>query len=296
MGTKQYAYWRRLIGYGTLLVLVALWSGGIAHAWRLSDEALAVHQEHLRQQDEATKVLVARLTAQRLKREAAERKETAQAITTAIVSQVEAGAPTIVLPGTLLAMKCNHAREHNDPTRIDVMVNKQHCITPLNYAPSDIVSGQGVTLSRPAYKAYSQLQAAAVQSGISLTPTSSYRSYQLQITSYSDWYRTLGTVQAANEVSALPGYSEHQLGLAVDFRTGGCALECFRSTIAHKWLRDHAHEYGFIERYPQNKTDITGYGAEAWHWRYVGAETATDMRTKKVTTLEEYYDMLGGSL
>lgn len=255
-----------------------------------------VHRkEVIAKREDADKILIARLVEARLKREATERKQTAQTITAAITGQVDAGVQIIQLPRDVKTKTCNHSKQHDDPSREDVLVNKQHCLKPLDYIPSDLVSGDGVTLTRSAYDAYHSMRSAAAGAGVTLTPTSSYRSYELQITSYSDWYRTLGTVAEANEVSALPGYSEHQLGLAVDLRSGGCALDCFRATSAYRWLQMHAHEYGYIERYPSGQAMITGYQPESWHWRYVGIETATAMRQQNVTTLEKYWSMSGGN-
>lgn len=271
-----------------LLLLAIGWWYGLASYVAADNAAQVAHSERRVIERKEHLALIAELTAKRLKREAHERKVTADKLTSALVAGT--------LPKDLAKLPCNHGRTHVDPTELGVLVNKQHCIRPLNYVPKDLTSDSEVTLARPAYEAYYQMKQAATRQGASFVPTSSYRSFDLQITSYTDWYRTLGSVERANEVSALPGYSEHQLGLAVDFRAGGCALECFRSTSAYKWLRTHAHEYGFIERYPRGKEDVTGYGAEAWHWRYVGEDVATDMRAQKVLTLEEYYDMPGGRL
>ena len=63
--------------------------------------------------------------------------------------------------------------------------------------------------------------------------------------------------------------------------------EGFESTEQYAWLREHAHEYGFIQRYPANKADITGISYEPWHYRYVGVSAATQIRNQDIT-LEEY--------
>ncbi len=253
---------------------------------RRSEQAVIDAKQHIE--------LIARLTKERLAREAVERKQTAEKVTASLVSQIQAG-KTPVLSPDLLQLVCNHAREHDDPAKPDVLANKQHCIKPLTYVPADLVSDSEVTLARPAYEAYRAMKQAAARSSVSFTPTSGYRSYETQIGTFTDWYHSTGSAERAAEYAALPGYSEHQLGLAVDFKADGCALECFRSTSAYAWLQAHAHEYGFIERYPRSKEAVTGYGAEAWHWRYVGKDIATDMYTRKVATLEAYYDMPGGT-
>lgn len=85
---------------------------------------------------------------------------------------------------------------------------------------------------------------------------------------------------------AEPGTSEHQLGLAVDINQEGT-----RSTASqvYTWLEEHAWEYGFILRYPEEKSHITGITNEPWHYRYVG-QTAAEEINQRGITLEEYLD------
>lgn len=94
--------------------------------------------------------------------------------------------------------------------------------------------------------------------------------------------------EAAKEV-AIPGTSEHQLGLALDLTDASyTGLDKKQeTTAAYKWLKKHCHEYGFIVRYPAGKTDITGIIYEPWHFRYVGMEAAAEIMEKGIT-LEEY--------
>ncbi len=88
--------------------------------------------------------------------------------------------------------------------------------------------------------------------------------------------------------SALPGASEHQSGLCVDFVTSTAMLtESFENTEAFDWLSLNAYRFGFILRYPANKTQITGYTYEPWHFRFVGREAATEIRFHDLT-LEEF--------
>ena len=88
--------------------------------------------------------------------------------------------------------------------------------------------------------------------------------------------------------SAFPGTSEHQTGLCLDFVSSGAILTtAFENTEAFAWLKDNAHKFGFILRYPKGKEDITGYTYEPWHYRFVGREAATDIYFGKLT-LEEY--------
>ena len=95
--------------------------------------------------------------------------------------------------------------------------------------------------------------------------------------------------EEAKTVVAYPGTSEHQLGLALDLVDARhVKLDEFQeNTAAYKWLYEHCHEYGFIVRYPNGKTDITGIIYEPWHFRYVGVEAATFIMENNLT-LEEY--------
>lgn len=83
---------------------------------------------------------------------------------------------------------------------------------------------------------------------------------------------------------APPGTSEHQLGLGIDINADGIHSYGYE---VYDWLRDNAHTYGFINRYPQDKTDITGISNEPWHYRYVGVEAATEIYNRGIC-LEEY--------
>ena len=106
--------------------------------------------------------------------------------------------------------------------------------------------------------------------------TSGYRSYQRQAEVYAE--SEPGKAQQ-------PGASEHQTGLAFDVTVE--TNDGFESTPQYGWLMEHAHEYGFIQRYPANKADVTGISYEPWHYRYVGVDAATRMH-RSGQTLEEF--------
>ena len=99
--------------------------------------------------------------------------------------------------------------------------------------------------------------------------------------------------EEAATVVAVPGTSEHQLGLALDLVDARHVKldESQENTAAYKWMYKHCHEYGFIVRYPNGKTDITGIIYEPWHFRYVGVEAATFIMEKGIT-LEEFLEDL----
>ena len=87
---------------------------------------------------------------------------------------------------------------------------------------------------------------------------------------------------------AIPGTSEHQLGIAVDINADTTKSS---SDDVYSWLAENAHKYGFIKRYPSDKTDITGVINEPWHYRYVGKEAALEIYSQGMC-LEEYIDTL----
>lgn len=90
--------------------------------------------------------------------------------------------------------------------------------------------------------------------------------------------------EMAKEWVAVPGTSEHQLGIAVDINADKSLSD---NEDVYQWLADNAYKYGFILRYPQWKTDITGNGYEPWHYRYVGEEAAREIFERGIC-LEEY--------
>ena len=92
----------------------------------------------------------------------------------------------------------------------------------------------------------------------------------------------------AEQWVAIPGTSEHQLGIAVDINADTTKSS---SDDVYSWLAENAHKYGFIKRYPSDKTDITGVINEPWHYRYVGKEAAKEI-TSRGLTLEEYVSTL----
>jgi D-alanyl-D-alanine carboxypeptidase len=133
--------------------------------------------------------------------------------------------------------------------------------------------------------------AAAVKDGINLVMISGYRSYAAQVSTYNGYVAKDGKT-AADTYSARPGHSEHQTGWAADLGNGTCDLEiCFGDTKSGKWLATHAHEYGFIIRYPLGKEAITGYQYEPWHLRFVGLELSAEL-FKTGQTMEEFFGVV----
>lgn len=130
--------------------------------------------------------------------------------------------------------------------------------------------------------AFNQLKAAAKKAGYGIYLKSGFRSYGTQKSVYQKWVGVYGQA-GADRISARAGHSEHQTGLAIDVNT---LDESFGTTPEGKWLAAHAHEFGFIIRYPKGKESITGYSYEPWHIRYIGPLASQIYQSGK--TLEEF--------
>lgn len=183
------------------------------------------------------------------------------------------------------------------PTNLDmgnlILVNKFNYLDS-SFVPTDITninlsfaySTNSVT--KDCNDAYITMASKAKEDGIVLLVNSSYRNYERQESVYKEFYYSKG-VNYADQYAARAGYSEHQTGLAIDvFTNGASTTDTFEESDAYKWLQDHAHEYGFILRYPKDKEYLTGYSYESWHYRYLGVETATKVYESGLT-YDEYY-------
>jgi len=192
---------------------------------------------------------------------------------------------------------CSTPNSHSDPTRIDVIVNKKHCIQPLTFTPNTVsvscAGGDNAVIAASAVNDFKALCNAAKAEGAPLGITSSYRSYQTQVSTYNYWV-TQGGQTAADRYSARPGYSEHQTGLSVDFSAGNSGLDSFTGTAQQKWMAKNAPTYGWIQRYTTANTAITGYNAESWHFRYVGRSAASSYLASNAGSLEKFWGISGG--
>lgn len=182
----------------------------------------------------------------------------------------------------------------DSPGSIDVVVNKQRPL-PADFAPPELTATtrmpnpSGEVIRPEAAKALDDLYEGARSQGVELVLVSGYRSFAEQEIIYENKRAESGG--EADRVSARPGHSEHQTGLAADVGRpdGQCTLQpCFGETAEGKWLAENAWRYGFLLRYPQDLTPVIGYAYEPWHFRFVGVETATRMHHEGVRTLEEY--------
>ncbi len=186
-----------------------------------------------------------------------------------------------------------------EPSSITVFVNKEFAL-PEDYVPKnleipnvlfDIEGYDERKLLRPeAARALEQLFAAAQADGYTLYGVSGYRSYARQTMIFKDNIVKKGKKHTL-KYSAVPGTSEHQTGLAIDVSTKQMKyrlVTTFANSPEGKWLAEHAHTYGYIIRYPKNRSNITGYAYEPWHIRYVGKDLAQYLYINDLT-LEEYY-------
>ena len=178
-----------------------------------------------------------------------------------------------------------------------ILVNKEHPI-PDNYQfTQKTLPGYSMTVDERIYDPLLTMLDAGKKEGCRFLICSAYRSYTRQSQIYNTHirdYRASGySEEQAKELTelsiAVPGSSEHQTGMAVDIvATYYQQLNNnFANTKEAKWLKEHAHEYGFILRYPQDKTNITMITFEPWHFRYVGIEAANEIHTLDIC-YEEY--------
>jgi len=165
------------------------------------------------------------------------------------------------------------------PRWLRVLVDKERAL-PSGYSPPDLValsaggpyraSRPGLMLRRAAAQSLAEMALAARADGVTLVASSAYRSYAHQAQVHSRLVRQMGRA-AAERVSARPGHSQHQLGLALDF---GCITDAFAQTAAGRWMDANAGRFGWSLSYPYGYESVTGYAWESWHFRYLGRELA----------------------
>jgi D-alanyl-D-alanine carboxypeptidase len=162
----------------------------------------------------------------------------------------------------------------DEPSDLFILVDKQHSLGP-DYVPPDLVDistyhvsvreGRTLLLRKAIMPAAVAMSNAARADGVTLTFSSTYRSYKTQVVTYASEIAQYGQEMADRE-SAHPGLSQHQLGTAIDF---GSITDAFADTKAGKWLFAHAEEYGFSLSFPNGYEQVTGYRYESWHYRYI---------------------------
>lgn len=179
-----------------------------------------------------------------------------------------------------------------------VLINKHHSI-PDDYTFTLGTIRGGMQCDERIIPELMEMLQAAKEDGVSLIVCSPYRDlnrqqvlFERKIKAYMrQGYSYLEAYQISSQTVTVPGASEHQIGLAIDFLCKGYSSlnEGFENTEGGRWLAAHGHEYGFILRYPKGKEYITGIEYEPWHFRYVGREAAAIM-TERELTLEEFVE------
>jgi len=178
-----------------------------------------------------------------------------------------------------------------DPLFLDVLVNKNNQLQA-SFAPFDLVlidskySHNGKMLRKEAALAFEKLSSEAQNLGYRIVAVSAYRDYDYQKNLFNYYVSEKG-LDYALECSARPGFSEHQTGLAVDVEGTNRDYDHFDEADEFEWMKNNAHKYGFILRYPKGKEKITKFKYEPWHYRYVGESIATYIYENNLT-LEEY--------
>ncbi len=172
---------------------------------------------------------------------------------------------------------------------ITILVNKYHKL-PDDYEPDDLVSlsyNLNYKLRKEAAEAFEELTSAGLLENVIFYPFSPYRSFETQSILYNR-YKQVDGEKVADTYSARPGFSEHQLGLAVDIRSSNLTDNLTQEH--YEWMLNNSYKYGFIIRYPKGKQHITQYIEEPWHLRYLGIDLATKVHDSGLT-YDEYYDL-----
>jgi len=157
-----------------------------------------------------------------------------------------------------------------------ILVDKTHPIG--DYEPQDLVvlksanydSTAGIQLREIAAASLEEMAVAAQKDGVKLSVSSAYRSRSYQANLYDRYVKTMGQKET-DRVSARPGYSQHQLGLIVDFYP---VANSFAKSAEGIWVKANASKFGWSLSFPDGYEELTGYSWESWHYRYVGRELA----------------------
>lgn len=175
-----------------------------------------------------------------------------------------------------------------------ILVNKYYSldktyepINPIVLATNKYTYWNGAVLDKDAYDAFVKLVDDAQKLEYYLIDTSAFRTYDYQDYLFNKYLNDSG-LEETLKLSAKPGHSEHQTGLATDIVKTGVSMYEFGNTKEFTWLKENAHKYGFILRYPEGKEHLTGYKYEPWHYRYVGVDVAKYIYENDIV-FEEYY-------
>jgi D-alanyl-D-alanine carboxypeptidase len=196
--------------------------------------------------------------------------------------------------------QCATSSDMTTSSELNIKFVDQNNPLPQGFIPSnlvnisDLVKTDGkICLNYEAGINLIKMFKAAEKEGVSLGVTYGYRSPEEQQRLFAFWVKQEGETEALKGV-AKPYYSEHGLGLAVDLTSKSINYlgisKKFAGTTESDWLLNNAHKYGFLLSYPEDKSEITKYIYEPWHYRYVGVDLASDLHSKNITFTE--YQML----
>lgn len=197
----------------------------------------------------------------------------------------------LFLRGDTIMHFYENIKEIDHPNELTVLVNKNNKLDQ-NFIPSDLqkiniqFANEEKYARKEAKEAFEKLSLDAQKRNLHVVAVSTYRSYEYQEKLYKSYVEEKG-LEYADLCSARGGHSEHQTGLAIDVEGSNRDYDEFENSKEFLWMKTHAHYYGFILRYPKNKTHITGFKYEPWHYRYVGKDVATYIYNHNLT-LEEY--------
>ena len=182
-----------------------------------------------------------------------------------------------------------------------ILINRQHPIPDDYEFELETIKGS-IKSDRRVVSYVLDMIRAAQDDGVTLYICSPYRDYQKQEKLFENkmkFYTRQGFSESeaydlASQTVAVPGTSEHQIGLAFDFISDDYSQldEGFAETDAGKWLKENAADYGFILRYPKDKEEITGIEFEPWHYRFVGTNASREIMDSGLC-LEEYDELIG---
>ncbi|MBR5291382.1 MAG: M15 family metallopeptidase [Clostridia bacterium] len=171
------------------------------------------------------------------------------------------------------------------PESLTVLLSKHYAIDK-DYRPDNLVTidskyGSGIQLRADCYDAFLEMAAAMEAEGLVPYIHSGYRINTKRGGPDSLWY-------------AWPGHSEHQTGLAFDLKRKGHNYDTlgehkYQRTDEYAWLCENAWRYGFVHSFPKDKSSVTGFGFEPWHWRYTGKDISTAMKANGYDTYYEYW-------
>lgn len=182
--------------------------------------------------------------------------------------------------------------EETDPNSLTALVSKHRYVNE-DYEPSDLVDMSDdyannyyrqMQLRSEAYEWFKKMVDDAKKEDIKFYAESGYRTFKFQRTLYNNYVNNNGYAKA-NLYAARPGFSEHQLGTAIDLANIYTLEE---DDEEYKWIMKNGYKYGYIFRYMEDTVDLTGFAKEPWHIRYVGVDVATKMHEENIS-FEEYW-------